>query len=148
MGSFVVHQQIRAPQERVYALIEDVAGTADRVAGIDRIEMLTDGPLRVGTRWRETRGKMGTEELEIVSLEPGVGYTAACDSCGCHFESMLRCEANEQGTRLSIITSWRQLTLMARLMRPLELLTIPMMRRMMAQDLDGIRIAAESQGEE
>lgn len=147
MGQLEINTTIQAPPEAVFDLITDLTGAAERVSGIDKIEMLTDGPLNVGTRWRETRTMMGqssTEELEVTAVEPGVGYTAECESCGCRFVSSFHCEAESEGTRLRVSLSWKALGFMAKLMSPLGALTSGAARKALERDLADIKRAAES----
>ena len=50
----------------------DVEHAADTLSGIGAVEMLTEGPYAVGTRWRETRSMMGmtaSEEMEVTEVE-------------------------------------------------------------------------------
>jgi hypothetical protein len=72
MSAARAHRKIAAPVERVWAAATDVAGACDRMSGVERIELLTDGPFRVGTRWRETRvalDRTATEEMLVVECE-------------------------------------------------------------------------------
>lgn len=59
---------IQAPPERAFAAFADFPHAARSVSGIERIEMLTDGPVGAGTRFRETRimfGREATEEMKV-----------------------------------------------------------------------------------
>jgi carbon monoxide dehydrogenase subunit G len=55
-------QHINAPADSVWAVVSDIPGSAATLSGIDSIQMLTDGPYDVGTRWKETRSMMGRSE--------------------------------------------------------------------------------------
>lgn len=55
MKSMKFIRRFRAPRERVFDVCSSFEHAADRIAGIERVEMLTDGPMRVGTWFRETR---------------------------------------------------------------------------------------------
>jgi uncharacterized protein YndB with AHSA1/START domain len=73
MSAAHVHRRINAPIDRVWRAATDVAGAAGRLRGVESIEHLTDGPFRVGTRWRETRlvgGQRSTEEMHVVETTP------------------------------------------------------------------------------
>jgi hypothetical protein len=43
-------------------VVSDTPGSAATLSGVDSIQMLTDGPYAVGTRWKETRTMMGRSE--------------------------------------------------------------------------------------
>lgn len=80
-----------ASPTQVWEVLTDIAHAADTLSRVDRVEVLSDAPYGVGTRWRETRiifGKETTEELlvtvsdaphrTVVELESGgFRYTTA-----------------------------------------------------------------------
>jgi uncharacterized protein YndB with AHSA1/START domain len=71
---FAVRQRIAASPERVFAAIVDLDRWHEWLPDLVRIERLSDGPLRVGSRWREVRrssGGEGMEVYEVTGLEPG-----------------------------------------------------------------------------
>ncbi|WP_394216589.1 SRPBCC family protein [Brachybacterium vulturis] len=66
-------QYIDASPQAVWAVISDIGAAADTLSEIDAIELLTDGPYGVGTRWRETRTMFGMKDtmtLEVAESEP------------------------------------------------------------------------------
>ncbi|WP_310962951.1 SRPBCC family protein [Nocardioides terrisoli] len=69
----VLDRTINATVEDVWNVLTDVA-QEDRVRhGVSHVELLTEGPYDVGTRWREQRsllGHHGEEELEVVESVP------------------------------------------------------------------------------
>ncbi|MEM1303789.1 MAG: SRPBCC family protein, partial [Planctomycetota bacterium] len=138
-------ERIDAPVERVFAVATDLPTAAERIDGIDKIELLTDGPVGVGTQWKETRGKSGTETLEVSAFDAPNGYTVSCDSCGCHFDSRFRFEPLEGGgTRATLDVTTTAESLMAKLMAPLTRLMMGGMKKAVAQDLADIKRAAEA----
>src|SRR5438093_1707467 len=67
-----VSSRIDAPTRRVFDMFTDVEHAAEHVSGISRIEMLTPGPFRLGTRWRESRqllGRVDDADLEVTAFE-------------------------------------------------------------------------------
>lgn len=147
MYGLTITESVAAPPERVFELATDLAGAAERIAGIDSVELLTDGPFGVGTRWRETRimmGKSATEEMGITAFEPGRSYTAEAESCGCHYTSVLTCEPDGEGTRLTLTFDGQPLTLTSKLMAPIGWLMKGQVRKMLAADLANLRRAAEA----
>lgn len=56
--------RIRGTQQAVFEAISDLEHAAERIGAIKEIEMLTDGPVGKGTRWRETRLMFGKECTE------------------------------------------------------------------------------------
>ena len=65
--------RIAAPPDVVFATMADIARWPEFIGGIERVELLTDGPVRVGTRFRETRtmfGRSASEEMTVAELAP------------------------------------------------------------------------------
>ncbi len=55
-------QHIKAPADSVWKVVADIPGSAATLSGVESIQMLTDGPYAVGTRWKETRTMLGRSE--------------------------------------------------------------------------------------
>lgn len=147
MASLHVQQRIDAPAERVFALATDIAGAAERIAGIEAIEVLTELPFGRGFRWRETRREMGrtaTEELTIAAVEPPVSYTSECESCGCRFVTRFRVEESGGASLASFEVTSRPLTLAARLLSPLAGVVAATVKKAIARDLVDLKAAAEA----
>ena len=77
---------VNAPPEAVWAIVTDLAETANVIEAIESIEVLQGpDPLAVGTRWRESRtmfGKTASEEMEVTELDPGRSYTVEAGGRG------------------------------------------------------------------
>jgi len=147
MGNMMtMSKQIDAPVETVFDLCSDLRNAAERIRGIVRLEVLTDGPIRVGTRFRETRIMMRkecTEEMEIVEFTPPRSYTVACESCGCAYRTQFRFVPDGRGTRVDFDWSWQPLTFFAKLMMPLGKLMMGTMKKCIDNDLEDMKKAAE-----
>ena len=76
-----VTRVIAAPVEQVWAAFADLRARAPWLSEVDSVEVLTPGPLALGSRWRETRtdrhGTQVTEELVVAALDPGRACTLA-----------------------------------------------------------------------
>lgn len=146
MTGFTLTKQVNAPVERVFEVFSDLHRAAERVNGIEAIEVLTEGPVGAGTRWKETRimfGKACSEEMWITAFEPPRGYTVECDSCGAHYATQFRFEPHGDGTRVEQEFTCRASSFMAKLMSPLARLMMKPMLQAMDQDLDDLKAAAE-----
>lgn len=148
MGTMQFSTYINAPADRVFANSIDFEHAPDRISGIDAIEMLTEGPAAVGTRFRETRtimGKQATEEMEVTTFDPGRSYTLGCDSCGARYETLVESVPEGDGTLCRMTMNWKPTTLGAKVMGPIMGVFMKgMMRKCIEQDLADMKAAAES----
>jgi hypothetical protein len=144
-----VREHIEAPCEQVFARAADFARAPETITAIKKIEMLTPGPTRVGTRFRETRvmfGREATEEMEVVAFEPPRRIALGAESCGCRYHSELRfTPAAGGGTDVEMTFVGTPLTLFAKIVGGLML---PLMKKAMVkacgQDLRDLKAAVES----
>ncbi|MFG3498781.1 SRPBCC family protein [Streptomyces sp. NPDC047928] len=86
----VVERRIAASAGRVWEVLTDLEGMPAVLSGVDRVEVLTEGPFAVGTRWRETRrlfGKQAAEEMRVTVCEPPSRFVVEADSRGAHYVS-------------------------------------------------------------
>jgi len=105
MATITVSNVVAAPVERVFQLFTDIEHGPAHVSDIKRIEMLTPGPVRLGTRWRETREIMGVNdsaEMEITSYERNRTYTITHHKMGVQIATTFWFEPAEGGTKVSI----------------------------------------------
>ena len=153
MPSLTITKRINAPVETVFDVATDLAHAAERIRGIEKIEVLTPGPVGIGTRWRETRRMMGresTETLEFTAFDRPRFYTVGCESCGAYMETTFRFTpavgaANGDATDLTLDVRSEARSLFAKLMSPLtKLMFGKMMRGCMEDDLNDLARAAES----
>ena len=104
MPTVTVSDYIEAPVEEVFRRFTDVEHGAGYVSGIKDIEMLTTGPVRLGTRWRETRDVMGVSdsaEMEITSFERNRTYTITHHKAGLQIATTFWFEPAKTGTKVS-----------------------------------------------
>jgi uncharacterized membrane protein len=93
MNETVVERRIQAPADRVWQALTDLGGMPGLLSGVDRVEVLTEGPFAVGTRWRETRrmlGRKATEEMYVTACEEPSRYVAEADAQGIHYVTEFR----------------------------------------------------------
>ena len=65
---FHLTEFIKAPRDKVFALTNDLDRVMEWLPAGVLIEKLTPGPLRVGTRYRETRRILGRDDTEIYEV--------------------------------------------------------------------------------
>lgn len=137
---------IAAPPERVFEIVTDLRNAPTRVKAITKLEVLTPGPIRKGTRFRETRtlfGRDATEEMEVTVLDPPRSFVRETTNHGCHYTSEFRLTPRGADTDLEFIFRARPLSFVAKamglLMRPLGKKLIAVC----AKDLDDLARTAE-----
>lgn len=148
MNKVIVERTIAAPPERVFAASSNIPQWAEVVPAITKIEMLTDGPVGVGTRFRETRvmfGREATETMEVLEFEPPRRYLLGAESHGARYRTELRFEPDGEGTRMVFDFTGVPLTFMAKVM---GFVMKPMLKKMgdlCAADMDALKAHVEGQ---
>jgi carbon monoxide dehydrogenase subunit G len=85
MAGFSATEWIAASSEVVFAFMQDVQHFPEVITSVVRAEKLTDGPVGLGTRFRETRKVNGREvsaEIEVTTYEPPRRYSATSTQSG------------------------------------------------------------------
>ena len=103
MSTVRVANQIAAPVEEVFGVFTDLEHGAERVSNIQKIEVLTVGAFKLGTRWLETRevlGRPDSAEMEVTAFERNSGYTITHHKVGTRIDTTFTFEAFEDGTRI------------------------------------------------
>ncbi len=149
MAGLSCSTRIRATQQQVFDAISDLEHAADRITGIERVEVLTDGPMGVGTRWRETRvmfKKEHTEEMWVTEFDAPNGYRVNAESCGCLYDTAMTVTPDGEEIILEMSFTAKPRTFAAKLMMPLTKVMAGSMRKMTQQDLEDIKNFVESGG--
>jgi carbon monoxide dehydrogenase subunit G len=146
MAKFSMSEHIEAPPEVVFEVASDFRNAAANISNIEALEVLDDGLIRVGTRFRETRimfGKESSEEMEITGFDPPRSYTVEGESCGGHFRFEYRFVGDIAGTNVRVEVETRPISLFAKLMTPLSSLMIVTMKKCIAADLNDLKHVAK-----
>ena len=137
--------QSSAPPDRVWALASDFANASGRIKAITKVEIVTPGPVGVGTHFREWRGRHSVD-MEIAAWAPPRSYTLRGRAVGTEFLSQVRCVPDGAGTRLEMEIHVRPQTFGAKLFSPLMALMSKVMVKTCAKELADIAAAAERAG--
>lgn len=146
MPKISVSQQFDCPPERAFAAVTDFPYLANYIGGIERIDMLTDGPVGLGTRVRETRtmyGREASEEMEITGWEPPHRAVIEAHSHGAHYTSTYTFTPKNGGTNVRLVFDARPQSLGAHLMAFLMRRAVKSVRVMFENDLSDARRHAE-----
>lgn len=102
MSGFKVTQQIERTPEEVFAFVTDLDNLATWLPRVTRAEPLSQGPLSVGSRYRETRlakGRESTVEMEVKEFEPPRTYSTGFAAGGYEATYSYSFEPEDSGTR-------------------------------------------------
>ena len=139
---------IEAPIGTTFEVAIDLPHAAQHIRGIARIELRTDLPVGVGTRWRETRRIMGhedTQEMTITAFDPPKSYEIVSKSLGSDFQTTFRFAEQPGGTEVTLDVQIEARSLAATLMTGLaNPMFGAMLRSCMADDLDDLKRVAEA----
>lgn len=148
MAAIELTKHIDAPPDRVFAAASDFRGAADRISAITKMEVLTEGPIGVGTRFRETRfmfKREATEEMTVKTFDPPNGYALGAESCGCRYHTEFRFRPNGSGTDVNLSFDAQPLSFVAKIM---SFLLMPFMKKACVkaceQDLEDLKASLES----
>jgi hypothetical protein len=147
MAKLELTVDVAAPPERTFAVFTDLEKAPETVDGIVKLELLTEGPVGAGTRFRETRimfKRECTEEMEITEFEPGERYAVEAETCGSHFRTVFTFAPSGEGTRVTMTTGTKALTFFAKLMSPLGGLMMGPVKKVMLADMEALKAAAEA----
>jgi hypothetical protein len=147
MAPIVCTRRIEASPADVFEVVTDLDSATDRISAITNLEVLSDGPFGVGTRWRETRvmfRKEHTEEMWVTEFEPGRAYTTEAHSCGSVYHCTMSVEPDGTGSILAMTFDSRPMTFMAKLMSPLCFLFNGAMVKCIEKDFDDIQSSLEA----
>jgi uncharacterized protein YndB with AHSA1/START domain len=141
-----VETEIAAPPDIVFATMTDVARWPDFIGGVERVEVLTEGPVRVSTRFRETRqmfGRPATEEMTVADLEPPRRFVLTAENHGTRYVATHEVTPSASGARLALTFAGTPVTFAARLFSVIGLLFMGSLRRQLETDLREVKAEAE-----
>lgn len=140
---FEATRSFNVPKDRVHAGLLDLEEAQRWMRGLVRIERMDEGPMRVGSRWKETRKMMGqeaSEVFEVLGIEPDtirlyVDGSLGATGNGEHFYTYTL-EERGGSTEVTLRGEVRGLTGVAKLLGTLMARTF---RNICAKDLDGLK---------
>lgn len=151
MKPIEVSETVHAPIETVFAVVSDIPGSAETIGAIESIEMLTDGPVGEGTKWREARtffGKTAEETMWIIEWHPPTRYVVEARSHGTHYLTTIALEEIGQNeTRVTYSMLAEPETLMSRVFMLIFAGMKKHVIKCFSEDLADIKRAAETAGE-
>jgi hypothetical protein len=141
-----VSASIDAAPHIVFGVMTGVERWPHFLRGIERVELLTPGPLAVGSRFRETRkmyGREAAEEMSVALLDPPRRMDLTAENHGARYLAIHDLQAEGNGTRLTLRFGATPLTFAARIFSMIGFLFVGSIRRQLQQDLDDVKAEAE-----
>lgn len=138
---------INADVSTVFDVFTDLTKTTEYISGITGLEVL-EGPARltVGTKWKETRkifGKEATETMWVTAIAKNKSYTVEAQSNGTKYISVFTFEAVDGRTHVTWVFEGIALSFAAKLMSCMGFLFAGSMKKMLAKDLEDLKLACE-----
>ncbi len=149
MGRMNLSIRINATPIAVFDVVSDVENSPDRIEWYEKVEMLTEGPVRVGTKWRETRRmnkRESVEEWEMTAFESPSYFSAYCDAQGYDVEWTMRVTPEGDGSRLTLEMTTKPRKLIGKLLTPVEWFLSGMMSTIVRKDLESTKAYIEQSG--
>ena len=106
MTGFNTNEWVARPPKEVFDFITASENAPKIAQSVKSMVKLTDGPARVGTRYRETRlmgGKEQQAELEIVEFEPTQKYAMQNVTEGIETVYRYNIQPERDGTRIDLV---------------------------------------------
>lgn len=134
--------------EETFDVCTDVSKFADRCENIVECEMVTDGPVGLGTKFKETRvmfGKKATEEMEFTVFERPNRWALAADSHGAKYLTEFSTAPKDGGTEITFSFSSEPYTMMAKIMGFIFRGMAKSCMKMVKKDLDDLAASLEKE---
>ncbi len=103
MNGFEFDDHIAKPPREIFEVLSDPTRATEFLDNIKESKKLTDGPITVGTRFRETRtvnGKEASADLLVCALEPDTHVGISAEAEGIHVAYHYYLSPEGDGTRL------------------------------------------------
>lgn len=141
-----VTAEVGAAPEVVFTTLTDVANYPAFIPRIRSVEILDPGPLRTGTRFRETRimfGRESTEEMTFAIFDPPRRLVLTAENHGARYVITQQVAASNRGSRVTLTFQGIPVTFAARLFSFLSLVFAGNVRKHLADDLAAVKVEAE-----
>lgn len=142
-----VSKEVNAPREVVFAKSLDIANADQFIPAIEKIEPLSDGPVREGWRWRETRKMFGKEATEVMwfsKIDSPQHYVVEAESHGTHYWTNVTFEALDPNrTRITMTFTSKPLTMFAKCFVLLAWLMKGTVIKCFDADLEAVKASCE-----
>jgi hypothetical protein len=130
----------------VFEEFTDLEHIAERVSNIQKIDVLTTGGFRLGTRWSEARAVLGqsaSAEMEVTAFELNRTYTITHHKAGTRIDTVFTFERTGDSTKVRIDLAFESHGLPPGLLAPLTWAGSGKVRDIISRDLADLKEAVE-----
>ena len=99
---FEEHIDIAAPPQRVWAVMSDVERWPEWTPSVSRLELLSPGPLAIGSKARIRQPKFPPAIWRVTALEPGVSFSWVSTAPGLVVSGQHAVAARDGGTQATL----------------------------------------------
>ena len=146
MHEVVASTRVNAPPDRVFDVFTDFENAPENVRGIKALELLTPGPLKKGSRFRQTRvisGHEETEEMEVTDFRPGESYSVGGESHGARYAGTMKVSPDGKGSKVEMRFTFTPISVFAKLMGFMAQGMVDSFKKALQQDLEDLKKVAE-----
>lgn len=148
MATVRLKERVNAPAKHIFGVMTDISNSPEHISGINSVDMLSEGPVGVGTRWKETRvmfGKEATEEMWITEFVENESYTVEAESCGAKYKTLFKFEhVDNYTTDVNMEMQVTPVSFAAKLMAPLSFFMKGMVVKAIRKDIKDASAVCES----
>ena len=139
---------INAHPQACFNVFSDLDKMAERVTALIKLEVLTDGPMALGTKWQETRkmfGQESSEEMTISEFDPPRYYAATAASHGAEYYSRYDFAPEANGTRVTMTFRSKPVSFMAKVMTIFSGAMMKSISKAISADMEELKRYIESE---
>ena len=106
MAGFEIKETIKFPPDVVFEYVSNLDNTTKWLPGVMQVDKLTDGPVSVGTRYRETRqvaDRKGHVDMEVTGFDPPRRFATSFDQGGYDTTYSYSFAADGSGTKVTLV---------------------------------------------
>lgn len=138
MPTITISKHFDASAEMAFETITDFANAPEFIGGIKEVNILTEGPISVGSKIKETRIMMGreaTEEMEVTTMDAPNHFVVEAFSRGTSYVTDYKIIPEGEGANVTLIFKATPQTLLAKILAALFSKMISTVADLMEKDL-------------
>ncbi|GLQ18588.1 SRPBCC family protein [Maritalea porphyrae] len=138
MPTITISKHYNASPEIAFDTVSDFPNAAQFVDGIKEVKMLTDGPVAIGTKVKETRIMMGreaSEVMEVTVMDRPSRFVVEAFSHGTKYVTSYDIEPEDDGSKVMLTFKATPQTIISKILAALFSKMISTVADLMEKDL-------------